>query len=106
MNTHQVRKLPKKSVITISIMIIIIFSIFYVIQDFREQKIAEALSSIGHKNIKNLKVINKLEVEDAQTRYKSTVYKILFYDNDLEQSCIGFLHKERNQSYTKDFNCK
>ena len=106
MNTHQVRKLPKKSVITISIMIIIIFSIFYVIQDFREQKIAEALSSIGRKNIKNLKVINKLEVEDAQTRYKSTVYKILFYDNDLEQSCIGFLHKERNQSYTKDFNCK
>ena len=106
MNTHQVRKLPKKSVIIISIIILIAFSIFYVIQNFKEQKIAEALSSIGHKNIKNLKVINKLEVEDAETRYKSTVYKILFYDNDLQESCIGFLHREKNQSYTKDFNCK
>ncbi len=106
MNTHQVRKLPKKSVIIISIIILIAFSIFYVIQNFKEQKIAEALSSIGHKNIKNLKVINKLEVEDAETRYKSTVYKILFYDNDLEQSCIGFLHREKNAVYTKDFDCK
>ena len=52
MNTHQVRKLPKKSVIIISIMIVITFAIFYVIQDFKEQKIAEVLSSIGHKSIK------------------------------------------------------
>ncbi len=106
MNTHQVRKLPKKTVIIISLMIIIAFSIFYTIQDFKEQKIAEALNSIGYKNIKNLKVINKLEVEDAETRYKSTVYKILFYDKDLEQSCIGFLHREKNAVYTKDFDCK
>ena len=106
MNTHQVRKLPKKSVIIISLIIVIAFAIFYVIQDFKEQKIAEVLTSIGHKNIKNLKVINRLEVEDTETRYKSTVYKILFYDNDLEQSCIGFIHKEKNQSYTKDLTCK
>jgi hypothetical protein len=38
-------------------MIVITFAIFYVIQDFKEQKIAEVLSSIGHKSIKNLKVI-------------------------------------------------
>ena len=106
MNTHQMRKLPKKTVVIISIIIVIAFAIFYIIEDFKEQKITEVLSSIGYKNIKHLKVINRLEVEDAETRYKSTVYKILFYDNDLEQSCIGFLHREKNAVYTKDFDCK
>lgn len=106
MNTHQVRKLPKKTVITISIIIIIAVIIFAVIKDLKEKKLTEVLATIGHKNITQLKVINKLEVEDNETRYKSTVYKVLFYDNDLNQSCIGFIHRGKNQTYSKDFNCK
>lgn len=106
MNTHQVRKLPKKTVIIISIIIAIAFIIFYVIKDLKEKMITEALATIGYTNIKQLKVINKLEVEDSETRYKSSVYKVIFYDNDLNQSCIGFIHQEKNKQYTKDFNCK
>ena len=106
MNTHQVRRLPKKTVIVISILIAITFSIFYVVKDLKEKKLTEVLATIGHKNITRLKVINKLEVEDVETKYKSSVYKVLFYDNDLNQSCIGFIHKERNNAYTKDFNCE
>ena len=93
MNTHQIRKLPKKTVIVISVIIVIAFAIFYVIKDLKEKKLTEVLHKIGHKNITQLKVINKLEVEDSETRYKSTVYKVLFYDNDLNQSCIGFIHR-------------
>ena len=106
MNTHQIRKLPKKTVIVISVIIVIAFAIFYVIKDLKEKKLTEVLHKIGHKNITQLKVINKLEVEDSETRYKSTVYKVLFYDNDLNQSCIGFIHKEKQESYSKDLNCK
>ena len=106
MNTHQVRKLPKKTVVIISVIIVIAFAIFYVIKDLKEKKITEVLANIGHTNIKQLKVINKLEVEDSQTRYKTSVLKVIFYDNDLNQSCIGFIHKDKNQQYTKDFNCK
>lgn len=106
MNTHQVRKLPKKTVVIISIIIAIAFIIFYVMKDLKEKRISEVLATIGYTNIKQLKVINKLEVEDSETRYKSSVYKVIFYDNDLNQSCIGFIHQERNQQYTKDFNCK
>ena len=106
MNTHQVRKLPKKTVVIISVIIVIAFAIFYVIKDLKEKKLTEVLATIGHTNIKQLKVINKLEVEDSETRYKSSVYKIIFYDNDLNQSCIGFIHRGKNQSYSKDFNCK
>lgn len=106
MNTHQVRKLPKKTVIIISIIIAIAFVIFYVIKDLKEKRITEVLATIGYTNIKQLKVINKLEVEDSETRYKSSVFKVIFYDNDLNQSCIGFIHQEKNKQYTKDLNCE
>ena len=53
-----------------------------------------------------IEVINKLSVEDNETRYKSSVYKVVFYDNNLKQTCIGFIHRNRDGSYTKDFDCK
>lgn len=106
MNTHQVRRLPKKTVVIISIIIAIAFIIFYVIKDLKEKKITEVLATVGHVNITQLKVINKLNVEDKDTRYQSTVFKVIFYDNDLNQSCIGFIHQERNEQYTKDLNCE
>ena len=71
----EIRKLPKKTVIIIGIIIFIAFAIFLGLKDLKEQKLTEVLSSIGHTNIKDLTVINKLEVEDTQTRYKSNVFK-------------------------------
>ena len=106
MNTHQVRRLPKETVITISIIIVIAVIIFAVIKDLKEKKLTEILATIGHNNIKSLEVINKLSVEDNETRYKSSVYKVVFYDNNLKQTCIGFIHRNRDGSYTKDFDCK
>ena len=102
----EVRKLPKNTIIIISTIITIALIIFFVLKDLKEQKLAEILATIGHSNIKNLEVINKLSVEDTQTRYNSSVYKVIFYDNNLNQSCIGFIHKEKQEHYTKDFDCK
>lgn len=102
----EVRKLPKKTVIVIGIIIALALVIFFVLKDLKEQKLAEILATIGHSNIKNLEVINKLSVEDTQTRYKSSVYKVIFYDNNLNKTCIGFIHKEKQEHYTKDFDCK
>uniref|UniRef100_UPI0040473AF0 hypothetical protein n=1 Tax=Aliarcobacter sp. TaxID=2321116 RepID=UPI0040473AF0 len=104
--SEQVRKLPKKTIIIIGVMIVIAAAIFFVLKDLKEQKLTEILATIGHKNVKDLKVINKLSVEDKETRYKSSVYKVMFYDNNLSQSCIGFIHRNRDGSYTKDFDCK
>jgi hypothetical protein len=61
---------------------------------------------LGHTNIKELKIINKLSVEDIQTKLKSNVFKVKFFDNDLNQTCIGFIHKEKDDLYSKDFDCK
>ena len=102
----EVRKLPKKTVFTIALIIIIAIAIFFVLKFTKEQKLTEMLATVGHNNIKSVEVINKLSVEDTETRYKSSVFKIKFYDNDLKQTCIGFIHKNRDKSYTKDFDCK
>jgi hypothetical protein len=104
--SNDVRKLPKKTIFLISIIIIIALAIFLILKDLKEQKLTEILATIGHTTIKDLEVINKLSVEDTETRYKSTVYKVKFYDNNLNQTCIGFIHRNRNESYTKDFDCK
>ena len=106
MHNNEVRKLPKRTVIIISVICVIAFFIFLFLQFLKEQKITEILSSLGHKNISNVKVVNKLNVEDIQTKMKSSVYKVVFYDNDLKQTCMGFLHHERDNTYTKDLDCK
>jgi hypothetical protein len=102
----EVRRLPKKSIFAISIIIILGAAIFFVLKDLKEQKLTEILATIGHPNVKNLEVINKLNVEDTETRYTSNVFKVMFYDNNLKQTCIGFIHGNRDRTYTKDFNCK
>ncbi|MFW2591933.1 hypothetical protein ACOTWK_04560 [Aliarcobacter butzleri] len=104
--SYEVRKLPKKTVIIISLIVSIAIVIFLVQKTLKEQKFAEILGTLGHTNITELKIINKLNVEDVQTKLKSNVFKVKFFDKDLNQTCIGFLHKEKDDLYSKDFDCK
>lgn len=102
----EVRKLPKKTVIIISIMAGICFIGFLFINFTKSEKLEEVLATLGHKNIINTKVINKMRVEDKETKMKSTVYKVIFYDNDLKKECIGFVHRANRGKYSKDIDCK
>ncbi len=102
----EIRRLPKKTIFIIGAIIIIALIGFLFLKNLKEQKLVEILESIGYKNIKDVTVINKLSVEDAETRYRSTVYKVMFFNQDSNQTCIGFIHKERDEHYTKDFDCK
>ncbi|XPS39779.1 hypothetical protein ACN2C3_09130 [Aliarcobacter butzleri] len=104
--SYEVRKLPKKTVIIISLIVSIAIVIFLVQKTLKEQRFAEILGTLGHTNITELKIINKLNVEDVQTKLKSNVFKVKFFDKDLNQTCIGFLHKEKDDLYSKDFDCK
>ena len=104
--SYEVRKLPKKTVIIISLIVSIAIVIFLVQKTLKEHSFAEILGRLGHTNITELKIINKLNVEDVQTKLKSNVFKVKFFDKDLNQTCIGFLHKEKDDLYSKDFDCK
>lgn len=105
-NTHEVRKLPKKTVVTIIIIIILGALVFLGLKQLKEAKMTEIITTLGHKNIKDMEVINKLKVQDEKTRYKSTVYKVMFFDKDTNKTCIGFIHMGRDNNYSKDLNCK
>ncbi len=108
MNEHiEVRKLPKKTIIIIGIMIILGLITFLGLKELKEKRLEEILhNNLGHKNITDLKVVNKLSVEDKKTKYKSTVYKVKFFDKDTNKTCIGFIHQSRDRKYTEDLDCK
>ena len=106
MQNSEIRKLPKTTIIIILFIVVITSIGFYEMKSLKDQKIAEILTTIGHTNITELKIINKLNVEDVQTKLKSNVFKVKFFDKDLNQTCIGFLHKEKDDLYSKDFDCK
>lgn len=102
----KIRKMPKKTVVVISIIALIAVVGFIFITTTKNMKMQEVLSTMNHKNITNIKVINKLSVEDKETRVKSTVYKIAFKDLDLKQDCVGFIHRNNYGKYSKDLDCK
>lgn len=106
MSQPEVRKLPKKTIIIISIMVFIVAVVFFVLRDLKEKKMSEIVATLGHTSVNSMQVINKLSVEDKNTRYKSTVYKVRFFDNNTNKTCVGFIHIGKNDKYSKDFDCK
>jgi len=102
----EVRKLPKKTVILIAVMTLITIVGFVFVTTTKNMKMEEVLVKLGHKNISNIKVINKMSVEDKETKVKSTIYKVAFRDTDLKQECIGFVHRSNHGKYSKDIDCK
>ena len=105
-NTTEVRKLPKGTIIIISIMVAIVAAFYIFTSTLKEDKLTEVLNFLGHKNISDVQVINKLRVEDKETKYKTKVYKVKFFDDDLNKTCIGFVHFGRNNQYNEDIDCK
>ena len=106
MSQVEVRKLPKKSIIIICIMTLLCIIGFVFIQQTKSMKMEEVLNTLSHKNIRNVKVINKMSVEDKETKVKSTVYKVVFEDLDLKKQCVGFVHRSNHGKYSKDIDCK
>lgn len=106
MQNSEVRKLPKTTIIIILFIVVITSIGFYEMKSLKDQKIAEILATIGHINTKDVMVVNKLEVEDKDTNAKSYIWKVKFFDLDLNQTCVGFVHKEKDNTYKKDFDCK
>ncbi|MGB0989465.1 hypothetical protein [Halarcobacter sp.] len=102
----EVRRLPKKTVVIIAIMSIATIIGFGFIMMTKNLKMEEVLSSLGHEKISSIKVVNRMSVEDKETKVKSTVYKVTFFDETLNKECIGFVHRSNDGKYSKDIDCK
>lgn len=105
-NNVEVRKMPKKTITIIVLMTIIMTIGFLFVMTTKNMKMEEVLNTLGHKNISNIKVVNRLSAEDKDTKAKSTVYKVTFKDNTLNKECIGFILRSNKGKYTKDIDCK
>jgi hypothetical protein len=106
MAKSEVRKLPRRTIVIIGVLVLAGIAVFTILKTLKQDKMTEILATLGHSNIGKIEVINKLSVEDKETRYKSKVYKVRFYDEDLNKTCIGFIHMGRYNKNTKDFDCK
>ena len=104
--SYEKRKLPKITIFIITILVALGVFIFIWMETLKNEKFNEILSDLGYKDIKNLKVVNRMNVEDNITKEKSYVYKLTFFDNSLNKNCIGFLSKQKDRTYIKDFDCK
>ncbi|XPV69010.1 MAG: hypothetical protein ACNI25_00170 [Halarcobacter sp.] len=102
----QIRRLPKKTIIIIAIITILTIIGFGFVVFTKNMKITEVLNNLGHKNISDLKVVNKMVVEDKVTKINSTVYKVDFFDNILNKECYGFIIRSNDGKYSKDIDCK
>lgn len=102
----EVRKLPKKTIIIILLMSFVIFTGYGFIVLTKNMKLEEVLATLGHEKISDIEVINKMSVEDIETKIKSTVYKVRFFDENTQKECIGFVHRANRGEYSKDIDCK
>ncbi len=106
MGNNEVRKLPRKTIVIIIVLILAGLAVFMTLKTLKQDKMTEILATLGHENINKIEVINRLSVEDKETRYKSKVYKVRFFDKNLNKTCVGFIHMGRYNKNTKDFDCK
>lgn len=102
----EVRKMPKKTITIIVLMSVVMVIGFLFIMTSKNMKMEEVLSNLGHQNISHIKVVNRMSVEDKDTRVKSTVYKVTFTDMALNKECVGFVHRSNHGKYSKDIDCK
>lgn len=102
----EVRRMPKKTITIIIVMSVVTILGFLFVMTTKNMKMEEVLKPLGHANITNMKVVNRMSVEDKETKIKSTVYKVAFFDRDLNKECVGFVHRSNHGKYSKDIDCK
>lgn len=105
MSSIQTRKLPKKTIIIIAFLICLAFIIMFAEAFFKEKKIEVYLNSLSYKNVKDITIFHKSEVQDKETKKKSQLYKIKFTDINKNQICKGLLLINIKNKVKVDLDC-
>jgi hypothetical protein len=104
---YETRKLPKKTIIWISL--IIAFGVSFVLYNSMVQsyKIENILKDNGYKNISNVKVYASHDMVSHKNDDKGVQFTISFDNNDTKKHCKGFIiiinHTNR---LIENFDCK
>ena len=103
--TIQTRKLPKKSLIIITILILLGIATFFLTENGKSQKVSKILNTLGYNNIKDVKVYGVTKVENKDTRVQGFKYFVVFKDLSANQECKGFILKDFKRNSEKDIIC-
>ena len=103
----ETRKLPKKTIIIISVIIFIALILMYILSTLKELKVKEYLERVGYKSVQNITVYNKSKVQDDKTKQKGYLFKIKFEDLNNKKICKGliFIYNKKDIPKT-DIDCK
>lgn len=103
----EIRRLPKKSVITIAVIILIGVGYYILSTQLRNAKLEEILiNALGYKNIQDVYVYKSSQVEDPDTKKKGTLYAVSFRNNETNKECKGFVLFDYKREYSTDLDCK
>ena len=103
--TIEVRQLPKNTKIIFIILLVFSVGIYVLVQNTLKQDTQNILYNLGYKNISNLEVFSKNQVEDKETRIQGFKYFVKFTNLQNNKKCTGFILKDFKRKLAEDISC-
>jgi queuine/archaeosine tRNA-ribosyltransferase len=102
----EIRKMPKKTVMLLTGMVILGILSFFAVIYGKTVKATKILTKLGYKNIANVHIYSTQEFLNETTNIKGMQYKVSFNDLDKNQECRGFIVRDLKNNVDKDLDCK
>ena len=102
----EVRRLPKKTIILLSILVVLGVISFFLVIYGKTAKATKVLYQLGYKNVANVHIYSTQEFINEDTNVKGMQYKVSFIDLSTNKQCRGFILKDYKNNVDKDLDCK
>jgi hypothetical protein len=102
----EVRKLPKKTVIMITTLVVVGILIFIIASAGKAVKVEQILQKLGYKDVSNITVYATQEFLREDINVKGMKYTVSFTNNQTNQKCKGFVLKDYKGNVEEDLLCK
>ncbi len=102
----EIKRLPRKTVITIVILVIVGILSMFIVKDGKSKKATKILYELGFIKIKDVVVFSKTEFLNEDSNIKGYQYALKFVDLDKNLQCNGFILKDFKGKIAKDLDCK
>ncbi len=106
MEEIKVRKMPRSTMIYISILVIAGIIGFFIVMSGKETKVEKILAEVGYPKVANVTVFGEHEFMNKDTHIKGKQYSIEFTDLNTGKTCRGFVFRDYKRNNMKDLECK
>jgi len=103
---QEIRKIPRKTIIIITVLIILGIIAYMMNEMGKAGKAAYVLNKIGYQNIKNVTVAKIIKFRNEDTGIEGYKYTVRFKTTDTKQDCRGFVWADFKNNILQDIECK